>query len=335
MSAQRASGVPNSLEMHAAQSDQASNALIEDFFPASISDRSDSDEESSSMGNSEHASAVRNADTADAVKGPSPSGYATASTWLHGKSRLPVPDWLERRCACVNLRLKMTLRMSFGMQSLECSPDYGLLVLGVAESACRHLLQLVCTSRDEYGLLRVAGVSCRGLGTYPSEAETQQKGVRYRVQEQWTSVIPPDKVLYCIEREPRLLAVVNQVCQRLGADRADVAMVHFLCQLNPFAVWPWHDDAFDLQLSKHMLTVVCALNEIASGVQIYGFEPFMYTGVGCTVAFLGAGMHRSVVPSLCSVSNAEELMIWDGRPDAGPVKVVLFLDKKKTDVHSV
>ena len=48
---------------------------------------------------------------------------------------------------------------------------------------------------------------------------------------------------------------------------------HFLVQANPHAVFSYHDDAFDMQLSKRMLTVIVSLNCNVSGVEILGFKP--------------------------------------------------------------
>ena len=316
--------VPKSSDRHASQPDESSDDGILAFFPPPDGSDPESAPDDESELVSEHASAARSADTG----AQTPDRCSAAAGWQHEPDTMPVPVKLEKRCAVINLRLKTTLRMCVGGRSFACSKEYGLMEMSIPARVCRRLLHLICNSRCEYGLLRLAGVECPGLSAYPSEARTQEYGVRYRAQEQWTSVIPEDKVQLCIKREPSLGAVVDLILRRLGASRNDVAMVHMLCQFNPFAVFPWHDDAYDLQLSKNMLTVVCSLNDVPSGMQVYGFDPFMYSGTGCVAAFLGAAIHRSVArrTDVCS-QCIEQQMIWNGDPARGPVKLVLFLDK--------
>ena len=62
---------------------------------------------------------------------------------------------------------------------------------------------------------------------------------------------------------------------------------HELCAATRQAVFSHHDDARDLQLSKHMLTVIVSLNDNQSGVKLYHFEPQWFTHTGDAVIFRG------------------------------------------------
>ena len=110
---------------------------------------------------------------------------------------------------------------------------------------------------------------------------------------------------------------------------------HFLVQANPHAVFSYHDDAFDMQLSKRMLTVIVSLNCNVSGVEILGFKPVWYTGCGEAVAFMGAAIHRSVMPDTYTHKTASCMFAPTKKSSClssgvelskAPVKVAMFFD---------
>lgn len=75
---------------------------------------------------------------------------------------------------------------------------------------------------------------------------------------------------------------------------ARVKHVHFLYQESKQAIFPWHEDFSDLRLSNQMVTAVVNLTNTISGVQVFGFEPFMFESVGDVAIFPGGATHRSV-----------------------------------------
>ena len=98
------------------------------------------------------------------------------------------------------------------------------------------------------------------------------------------------------------------------------------------AIFGWHDDASDLVLSKHMLTVIVSLNDNRSGLQLLGFDPVWYTNTGDAVIFRGHAQHRTVLPA----DESYQLFYGSDGRDIGacsaaqlaraPVKVAMFFD---------
>ena len=90
-----------------------------------------------------------------------------------------------------------------------------------------------------------------------------------------------------------------------------------------------------MRLSKRMLTIIVSLNCNVSGVEILGFKPVWYTTCGEAVAFLGAAIHRSVMPE--TYSHQEECLVPTKKRkrkcmsselelSKAPVKVAMFFD---------
>ena len=100
----------------------------------------------------------------------------------------------------------------------------------------------------------------------------------------------------------------------LGCSSRRVEYMHVLFQRSQQAVFPWHTDDVDLALSSCSVTAVINLTRAQSGVQIYGFEPFYFKGIGDVALFVGAATHRSVCLSSRSTGPDEV------------VKLVLFYD---------
>tara|TARA_B100000795_G_scaffold267487_1_gene252407 strand:+ start:879 stop:1121 length:243 start_codon:yes stop_codon:yes gene_type:complete len=63
----------------------------------------------------------------------------------------------------------------------------------------------------------------------------------------------------------------------------------------------WHQDHDENKdyypFTTSMITVVILLSGHGSGMQMWGFQVFPYSGAGVAAAFPGAATHRSVTPA--------------------------------------
>lgn len=89
-------------------------------------------------------------------------------------------------------------------------------------------------------------------------------------------------------------AKINMSCSELVCA---LRQVHFLLQDISFqANFSWHTDFYDLRLdARRTRTVVVQLSSTAaSAMQVFGCEPYLYTGAGAGVLFHGGAVHRSL-----------------------------------------
>ena len=75
-----------------------------------------------------------------------------------------------------------------------------------------------------------------------------------------------------------------------------IRAMHFLLQDDSQqASFSWHDDASDIgHKGIHMTTVIVSLSIVPSCMRMWGFQPFVFEGVGAACAFAGAALHESV-----------------------------------------
>ena len=75
-----------------------------------------------------------------------------------------------------------------------------------------------------------------------------------------------------------------------------IRAMHFLLQdESQQASFSWHDDASDIgHEGVHMTTVIVSLSDVTSCMRMWGFQPFLFEGVGAGCAFAGAATHESV-----------------------------------------
>ena len=75
-----------------------------------------------------------------------------------------------------------------------------------------------------------------------------------------------------------------------------IRAMHFLLQDDSQqASFSWHDDASDIgHEGMHMTTVIVSLSKVPSCMRMWGFQPFLFEGVGAACAFAGAATHESV-----------------------------------------
>ena len=262
------------------------------------------------------------------------------STIDAAKSIRVTPSLEGSKCE-VNRWLKScgSIRLTPNASALLLLPDTGLHSFQVARSACDELCQVLTDpmNRDQYGFLEVSGQSYPGYGKY-MDVEVESAGkFDSEAQQQFTSMVPGGSTAGLMGALPAFREVVLRVFAHLGVGLSDglatLKFTHFLVQANPHAVFSYHNDAYDMRLSRRMMTVIVSLNCNVSGVEILGFEPVWYTGCGQAVAFLGAAIHRSVMP----VTHAQETAClaptkksrcppFGGDLSKAPVKVAMFFD---------
>ena len=80
----------------------------------------------------------------------------------------------------------------------------------------------------------------------------------------------------------------------LGVGPERCKQVHFMQQRSPQSRFTWHQDHRDLKMTERMITVVILLKGGSTGMQMLGFCPFTFPGVGSGAVFAGAATHRSV-----------------------------------------
>ena len=75
-----------------------------------------------------------------------------------------------------------------------------------------------------------------------------------------------------------------------------IRAMHFLLQDDSQqASFSWHDDASDVgHEGMHMTTVIVSLSIVPSCMRMWGFQPFLFQGLGAACAFAGAALHESV-----------------------------------------
>ena len=256
------------------------------------------------------------------------------------ESFFEIPCLQDELCA-VNRWVKgcASIRLLRHSSALLLLPGTGLHSFQVARSDCAELCQVLTDpmNRDEYGFFEVAGQSYPGYGAYRKvEVESAHK-FDPEAQQQFTSIVPSGSTAGLMASLPSFRQVVLRVFAHLGLGFTDgmahLKYTHFLVQSNPHAVFSYHDDAHDMRLSKRMLTIIVSLNCNVSGVEILGFKPVWYTACGEAVAFMGAAIHRSVMPE--TYAHQDECLVPTKKRKCvsselelskAPVKVAMFFD---------
>ena len=261
------------------------------------------------------------------------------STIDAAKSIRVTPSLEGSRCE-VNRWLKScgSIRLTPNASALLLLPDTGLHSFQVARGACEELCQALTDpmNRDQHGFFEVSGQSYPGYGTCKDVEVDPAAQFDREVQQQFTSIVPAGSTAGMMASLPAFREIVLRVFAHLGLGFSDgmasLKFTHFLVQANPHAVFSYHNDAFDMRLSKHMLTIIVSLNCNVSGVQILGFRPVWYTGCGQAVAFMGAAIHRSVMPDTyahnmaCLAPMKKSSCLFGLDVSKAPVKVAMFFD---------
>ena len=268
--------------------------------------------------------------------GPPPPGPHTTAP---PSQEVRQPEWLhqpapESRTAALgvdarreNFRLKQ--RMSFGLRggwTVPAHPTFGLYRWQVDVGLCAELLPFVTSPRcrNEHGMLMIGGLAYPGYGDYRAH-----EGATHRptLQSQYTAMIRVESMARVYHDLPVLQRLAESVASELHCELRRVKCAHLLFQRQRLSVFTWHEDDHDMKMSKQMITVVISLHARAqTGMQVWGFEPFEFTGQGCAVAFAGAAQHRSIR------SPQSDDLFKDIRERSqadlcsGPVKLVFFLD---------
>lgn len=267
---------------------------------------------------------------------------AAQATLPREASAIPSPDWLWAPAPAPrakymlgttkkieNFRLKD--EPSFGLRGrakLWIDRQYGLWHGYVSVTACADMLGYVTAAKNRSpdGFLLLGSQRAQraqsGYGTYNLH---EGKHVA-RFQEQYVSIIQADAVQIALKWLPGYQLLARDVTTVLGCTISCIKSSHILLQRQAMCVFTWHNDHEDMSLSPRMVTVVITLNDADSGCQVWGFEPFRYTGQGCMVAFSGAAQHRSI-RSPCCVEESKD--IWERTQfdlKRGPVKLVFFID---------
>ena len=258
------------------------------------------------------------------------------------KTQRAIPS-LARTVCEVNRWLKGCdrIRLKPHASALLLVPDTGLHSFQVARGACEELCQVLTDpmNRDQYGCFEVSGQSYPGYGTYKDvEVESAAQFDR-EVQQQFTSVVPAGSTAGLMASLPAFREIVLRVFAHMGLGFSDgmasLKFTHFLVQANPHAVFSYHNDARDMRMSRRMMTTIVSLNCNVSGVEILGFKPVWYTGCGEAVAFMGAAIHRSVMPDTYTHKTASCMFAPTKKSSClssgvelskAPVKVALFFD---------
>lgn len=207
----------------------------------------------------------------------------------------------------LNLELMRSGKFSFGSRyavDIIISPRTGVHSFSVPMSAVTQICQYVTDARQRScrGYLLVAGLALPGYDKYQDHEAVLHLG---RIQASFTTMVPKDKIVYALACVPGLQEVVDYVCKEIGASISNLHTLHFLVQANPLAVFSWHDDAYDLKMSRRMVTVVVSLNDVHSCMEVWGFLPAWFNGAGTAHAFPGGARHRSVKTSFTSESNVD------------------------------
>ena len=182
---------------------------------------------------------------------------------------------------------------------------------------CQRLADLVLNSRSADGYLELQGKVFMGYHRYPFiddvevDSEEQQRVTTQLVK----SGAEFNHIKFWLKHCEAFRNVVQRMADLLGVSVARLKQAHFIRQQSRQCQFTWHQDHNDLRLSQSMVTVVICLAGGSTGVQVWGFRPFTYTGVGCGVAFAGAATHRSVYQ-----------VVGSDRQDAEVVKMGMFWD---------
>lgn len=205
---------------------------------------------------------------------------------------------------------------------LVVNPDTGVYHFNVPAQAAQRVCNYVTqpSNRSPSGHLFLAGRAFPGYENYKGTESASAHDAK--LQSTFTSAIPPNMVQVVVDCVPGLKEVVRHVSLEIGTSDHNLHIIHFLLQSNPVAVFSWHSDAYDLRMPTRMVTAIVSLNEVPSCMEMWGFKPAWYSGVGAALAFPGGARHRSVRGG--SVSEDHTTVIDELQVRKGPVKLALF-----------
>ena len=184
---------------------------------------------------------------------------------------------------------------------------FGLVAFSVSAQLARDMAEFVIHSRSEDGYLLVGGVVRPGYHGYtPVQADKVDEGEQSRV----TCMLLRSRghITHCIANCVPFGHLVQQVCAFLGCSVKRLVQAHFVQQQSQQCQFTWHQDHSDMGLSESMITVVVSLKGEWTGMQVWGFSPFAYSGPGSGVAFPGAATHRSVYRVLGHQDDEEDVV---------------------------
>ena len=83
-----------------------------------------------------------------------------------------------------------------------------------------------------------------------------------------------------------------------GCSSTRLRLAHFIRQSSIQAQFGWHQDHDENRdhwaFTASMISVIILLSGHDSGMQVWGFQAFQYSGAGAAAVFPGAATHRSV-----------------------------------------
>ena len=230
---------------------------------------------------------------------------------------LPEPPLMSNQVNVqLRTRLSFWLKQRQGCPSPSCmlaSKEYGLESISVPQALASSMAAKVISSRCQKDYLKIGDKSFPGYISYSAIPVP----VVAAEQSRRTSMLLAHEghIRYCMEQWPEFKLLVEHVASSLGVGPERCKQVHFIRQNSKQCQFTWHQDHQDLKMSESMITVVILLKGSSTGMQVWGFRPFTYPGVGSGAAFAGAATHRSVYQVLGSP--------WS---DIDVIKVGLFFD---------
>ena len=274
-------------------------------------------------------------------------GSSAASALLHlsmprDSARIEAPEGFKMSDVALNAQLLQHGGVFIACCStpicvLRCSETTGVVELQLPESAvgqCRQLAQYMCDSshRSQRGFLLIGDIEYPGFTKYRS-VPVDEAAFNGTIQQQFTTMVKGSWIKRAMVDLPMLRFIVKSVLEKLDMCMEQVKQIHLLHQGNPHATFLWHHDGHDLKLSRRSMTIVVALNDCVSGMQVCGFEPVYYSNCGHAFAFPGSVLHRTLPPPLSETRNAasytyaDALHLQNGEVwTNSPLKLSIFCD---------
>lgn len=211
----------------------------------------------------------------------------------------------------------------------QVSMETGVHQFDVDQAACAQLLQHVCSkaNRDSKGWYRINQRSLPGYGEYRlHESDTHS----IRRQQQYISMLFGSSLEHALAALPPFHKIATASSAHLGCSIENLQHAHLLVQYSPLALFSWHDDVSDLSLSSDAVTIIVPLNDVPSGLVLWGFATHCYLKAGCAVMFPAGARHRSV--AMQTVSQNKHSISSVGEHELmyeAPVKLALFFAKSR------
>ena len=213
----------------------------------------------------------------------------------------------------INADLKLVGQFSAMQLSGHCSPAvfqaevrYGLAELRILpEHTCAAASEMVNNSRCKDGYLKIGSRSFAGYEYYTILAEPMSHNPVEQARVTTMLLRSKGHLAYCMQHSEVFCDLCTHVAACVGCSVSRIHQVHFIQQLSSQCHFTWHQDHEDLKLSTSMLTVVVLLQGSNTGMQVWGFRPYTYPGVGSGVVFRGAATHRSIYQMPGRVGNVD------------------------------